>query len=340
MTMKNNNQIKALLSNEGLIHSLYPSIAEIMGKIKSGKKLKVLYGETYDSFGLTIDSLKYYFFISLLHKLLEKAGVKVSSSIIVGDIHSVQNKLVKNKESLLADAPRRLRRLKAIVKTYNLSFEPVLMSKAYQENEFKTKLKRIKPIFERSKKFKCMAEQTVLENRLTQERQLGFQYTVEEVALIMSYDLKIGPPRESHYDRIARLMGKKLKSGSLSGIYLKPTYPLGLNFDYFVRNPEIEEYGLTPYKAGSNQLQNNRVIIGKTTLDELRELINTSFVSTNSELPNPVLDLYLIAEMAKALLNGESFNSNYKEILSDIDELKNKTLKHLELYIYQPLQLL
>lgn len=340
MSMKNNyNQIKELLSAEGLIHSLYPSMAEIMQKVKSGKKLKILYGETYDKYGLTIDSLKYYFFISLLHKLLEEFGLTVNSYVIVGDTHSVKNKIVKDKDSLLADAAIRLKRLKVIQKIYGLSFKPILMSEAYKQKDFKTKLKKIKPIFEKSTKFKRMAEKTVLENRLSQENKLGFQYTIEEVALIMDYDLKIGPPREKHYDKIARLMGKELKSGSLSGVYLSPTYPLGLSFDYFVRNPEIEKYGLTPYKAGSNRLQNNRVIIGETNLDKLKDLIDKSFVSANPELPNPVLDLYSIAEMARVLLKGEGFDLNCKELLGDIDELKNRAFKHLKLFIYQPLQL-
>ena len=39
------------------------------------------------------------------------------------------------------------------------------------------------------------------------------------------------------------------------------------NYLFYLINPEIEKYGLTPYKAESNKLENNRIVIGKTSLE-------------------------------------------------------------------------
>lgn len=333
------NQIEELLSNKGLVNSLSPSMGRIIEKIKSSKKLRLVYGETYDKYGLTIDSLKYYFFVSLLHRYLESIGIEVRSYVIVGDIHSVKNKIVQDKQSLLADADKRIEKLEEIKKIYNLSFEPILMSKAYQSAEYKNRLKTVSKIFNESEKFRGMAEKTVLENRLSQENRAGFQYTVEEVALIMNYDIKIGPLREIHYDKIARLIGKQLGKPSLCGTYLQPTYPLGMNFDYFICNPEIEKYGLTPYKAGSNRLQANRVVIGKSKLTEIKSLIDESFTSTNPELPNPILDLYSIAELARVLLENGKLSLEKESLVNNPKQLKEKVLDYLKLYIYEPLNL-
>lgn len=333
------NQIKEMLSNKGLVNSLSPSMGKITEKIKSSKKLRLVYGETYDKYGLTIDSLKYYFFVSLLHRYLESIGIEVQSYVIVGDIHSVKNKIVQDKQSLLADADERMKKLEEIKKVYHLSFEPILMSKAYQNAEYKERLKIVNKIFNESKEFRGMAEKTVLVNRLSQENRAGFQYTVEEVALIMDYDIKIGPLREIHYDKIARLIGKQLGKPSLCGIYLQPTYPLGMNFNYFICNPEIEKYGLTPYKAGSNRLQENRVVIGRSMLAEIETLIDESFISNNPELPNPVLDLYSIAEMAKVLLENGELNLEKESLVNNPEQLKEKVLEYLKLYIYEPLKL-
>ena len=179
-------------------------------------------------------------------------------------------------------------------------------------------------------------KKTILKNRITQEEEVGYQYTLEEVALIIGYDIKVGPPRETYYDQMARELGAKVCNNDFCGLYLKPTYPLGLNFDYFVTHPEIEEFGVTPYKAGSNKLQNNRIVLGTTSLDECKKLIDSSFVSSNLILPNPVLDIYLIAKMAGYLLKGVPFEISDSE-LTNLAEFKLSTYNTLSENIYNPL---
>jgi hypothetical protein len=333
---KNNITIDELLTNKHLIQSALPSVAKIIEKAKKNEQIKLVYGETYDQFGLTIDSLKYYFFVSILHEVLEAKGIKVSSSVIIGDLHSIKNKLVENKEELLNKAQARLQLINKIKSVYNLKIEPVLMTQLFDSKDYQNRLNTITPLFQSSEELKSIAKKTVLKNRITQEEEVGFQYTLEEVALITGYDIKVGPPRETYYDQMARELGAKVGNSDFCGLYLKPTYPLGFNFDYFVTHPEIEEYGVTPYKAGSNKLQNNRIVLGSTNLDECKRLLDNSFVSDNPILPNPILDIYLIAKMARFLLRRDSFSISDNES-TNLVELKSATYEALAENIYIPL---
>lgn len=324
-----------LLENKYLIKSALPSIAKIIEKVKKEKQVRLVYGETYDMFGLTVDSLKYYFFLSLLHETLKSMRINVTSTVIIGDLHSVKNKLVVNKNELLKNAEDRIILINKIRNIYKLKFEAVLMSDHVKDKNFQNRLKIIKPIFQSSNELKDLAKKTVLKNRLSQEEENEYQYTLEEVAIITGFDIKIGPPREIYFDQIARSLGSKVNNLSFCGIYLNPTYPLGLNFDYFINHPEIEEFGLTPYKAGSNKLQENRIIIGQSSFEQSKKLIENSFISRNPFLPNPVLDIYLISKMAEYLINS-------KKELFEVDpvsliDLKKKTCESLYQNIYKQL---
>lgn len=314
-----------------------PAMDEIIKKLEKRKTVKIVYGETYDIYGQTLDSLKYYFFAEILHKLLENIGLEATTCIIVGDAHSVKNKNVSNKSHLLSVASERLGFLGKIKSIYNLKLNFLLMTSLMQDINFQNHLKSVTHLFNEFPKYRKVAEKTVLQNRISQEEKAGYQYVLEEVALIIDYDIKIGPPRENNYDKLAYLMGKQLAGTQLSGIYLKPTYPLGMNFDYFVTHPEIEEYGVTPYKAGSNKLQDNRIIIGLTNKDRVKKLIEDSFVPKNPQLPNPVYDIYLISQMAKSIMTDVNFQID-EEIINDPKILKEKSFSELVNYIIKPLQ--
>ena len=333
MTKQIQTSTAKVLENKYLINSALPSVVKIIEKIKTNKQVKLVYGETYDMFGLTIDSLKYYFFLSLLHEALKSHVINFTSTVIIGDLHSVKNKLVTNKTELLNNAEDRIKLINRIKNIYKLKFEVVLMSDYVKDKDFQNRLKIIKPIFQNSNELKDLAKKTILKNRLSQEEENEYQYTLEEVAIITGFDVKIGPPREIYFDQIARSLGSKVNNPNFGGIYLKPTYPLGLNFDYFINHPEIEEFGLTPYKAGSNRLEENRIIIGQTSFDESKKIIESSFCSKNPLLPNPVLDIYLISKMAEYLINSK------KELFEDdpvsITNLKNETCESLYQNIYK-----
>lgn len=335
MENKKLEQFRRLLEDKSLIHSLMPSIDGVLDVVKNKKTIRLIYGETYDGYGQTLDSFKYYFFLHTLHSMIESLGLHVSSFVVIGDAHSVKNKIVKDKEYLLSISESRMELLKKIKDVYGLKFEPLLMTPLLQEERFIKNLQTVIQLFNESLTYQEIAKKTVLQNRISQEEKAGFQYVLEEVALIIDYDIKIGPPRENNYDNLAHRMGEKVGT-QLNGIYLKPTYPLGMSFDFFVTHPEIEEYGLTPYKAGSNKLQDFRIIMGATTKDRMKELIYQSFAPKNPMLPNPVYDVYLISQLAKSILTGTKLQAN-AGILNDPDLLKDQTFEELTNYILKPM---
>jgi len=338
--MKNdkNLSLKELLSNKYLINGEVSPVAVTVDKIRRCQSLRLVYGETYDHYGMTLDSLKYYFFTALLAKVLNQEGIHTTATVIIGDLHSVKNKIVENKDDLLQQANNRLSFINKINSIYSLGIKPVLMSNMFAEDEFQKRLEIITPFFNNSQKLKSLAQKTVLKNRLTQEEKIGFQYTLEEVALIADFDIKIGPPRETYYDQITNIVCRELYQKDFYGVYLKPTYPLGFQFDYFVNHPEIEAFGLTPYKAGSNKLQDNRILIETTTAKECKKMIDSSFVAKNLILPNPVLDIYLISQMAGHFLTGDSLDIDEK-ITENPESLKEAAYQKLIENIYKPLNL-
>ena len=215
----------------------------------------------------------------------------------------------------------RLGQINRIKSKYKLKFEPVLMNNIFNNQEFKSRLEAIRSIFNKSEDLKEAAKKTILINKQAQEEKSGFGYALEEVALIMDYDIKVGPPRETFFDHLAKDLG-----ASLCGIYLRPTYPLGLDFDFFINNPEIEEYGLTPYKAGSNKMQDQRVVIGKTSEQTIRELIEKSYVPRSILLANPILDLTCIVAMGEQT-EIEELNSKIQELMNNREALANRLFK-------------
>lgn len=338
MKQKNIRTIIDLLNQKLLTQGVLPSVEIIVSKIETTNNIRLVYGETYDAFGLTIDSLKYYFFLSYLHQLLEVMGIPVTSTVIVGDMHSINNSLVKDKSGVLNQAQKNQELIEQIIKTYHLPITLLRMSDLVEDPAYIERLKVITPLFNESSEAHAIAKNTVLQNRLTQEEIAGYKYTIEEVAMITGFDLKIGPPREVHYDSLARMFGPAVNNNNFTAIYLQPTYPLGLNFDYFIQHPEIETFGLTPYKAASNKLQNNRVAIGKTNKTTLSTLVEASNISTDLELPNPVADIYIISLLAEHFLTNKPFSINQITLLSP-DKLKQLTFESVSKYIYDPLGL-
>lgn len=204
------NNLQQLLSNKCLVQKADSIVVD------KSKLIRIVYGETYDQYGMTVDSLKYYLFLSLLHKALEEMGIKVESFVIIGDLHSVKNKIVDDKESLLLEGKIRLDQIYKIKSKLRLNFQPLLMSDILPENNH---LEIITPIFNKSEELKEIARKTILQNRQSQEEKAGFEYVLEEVALIMGFDIKVGPPREIYYDQIAKKLicwlGKLIAMGLL-----------------------------------------------------------------------------------------------------------------------------
>lgn len=277
-----------LKKHDKLIQSYFPSKREVFDVLKKDS-VKILYGETYDTFGITVDSLKYYLFVSLFP----------SSIILIADTASTINQSSGDAQTTLQEGKRRLGEVQEIIKKYTLSSRVQLMSELFKESRVQELIQNVKDVVSRSKEIQLMLQKTVLQNRIRQEDKTAYTYAAEAIATAMLFDIKVGPPRERFYDDAAVLVAKQLQRECYKSIYLTPTYPLGMDFVYFLMHPEIEEFGLTPYKAGSNKLQDHRIILGKTLFAEAQELVNKSFVPKQLGLPDPVEDLKAIVELAK-----------------------------------------
>ena len=197
-----------------------------------------------------------------------------------------------------------------IIEVYSLPIKVQLMSEIFKDDSVHELIQKVQNIVSDSVEIQHMLQKTVLQNRIHQENKMVYRYAAEAIATALLFDLKIGPPRERFYDEAATEIAQKLKRDCYTALYLTPAYPLGLDFMYFLLHPEIEEYGLTPYKAGSNKLENNRIILGSTPLEHLYELIDTSFLPKKEGLPDPVGDLKHVCNLAGYFLgnNVRDFN--------------------------------
>jgi len=329
-------KLTQFLTSQTLFSAALPSVKELMSLLEKkktqGQTIKIFYGETYDEFGITIDSLKYYFILSFIHFHLKKVGFKVESNVVQADVASLINKSAQQKQEELAQQKKeRLKLLKQIIRTYHLPIKIKLMSDLFSTKEYKENIELVSSHAGNQShdgEFFSNLEKTVLKNRLKQEQKTKFKYALEAIATSMMFDIKLGPPREQFYDQAQHLMANDLKTNELNSIYFNPSYPLGQNFAFFLSNPEIEEFGLTPYKAGSNKMNDSRIILEKTTSKQLGAIVGKSFESPNSNVAHPILDLFMIADMAEKLSNQNQDLPDYNQakLLSDIEALKEKAI--------------
>ena len=280
--------MKILKQYEHLIHSYFPSKRAVFDVLKK-PGVNILYGETHDLLGITVDSLKYYLFVALFP----------DSTILIADTASTINQSSGDGQTILEEGKRRLVQIQEIIQTYHLPVRVQLMSELFKERHVQDLIEQVQRVVAATPEIQSMLQKTVLQNRIRQEDKSAYRYAAEAIATSLLFDLKVGPPRERFYDEAAMLIATALKRECYKSIYLTPTYPLGLDFLYFLLHPEIEEFGLTPYKAGSNKLQDYRIILGKTIPEQIQKLINTTFVPKPAGLPDPVGDLKNIIHLAK-----------------------------------------
>lgn len=280
--------MKIVKNYRSLIHSYFPSKRAVFDVLKKDN-VSILYGETYDELGITVDSLKYYLFVALF----------ADSTILIADTASTINQSSGDTQTILKEGKKRLGQVQEIIQTYHLPIHVKLMSELFQEPHVEELIEQVQRVAAGSTKIQTMLQKTVLQNRIRQEDKAAYKYAAEAIATSLLFDIKVGPPRERFYDEAAQLIAKELKRECYKSIYLTPTYPLGVDFVYFLMHPEIEEFGLTPYKAGSNKLQDKRIILGKTSFEHAQKLINASFVPKQKGLPDPVGELENILRLAQ-----------------------------------------
>lgn len=332
------NRLETLLTTPKLIQST-PSINQILDRAAfiSPDPTKIFYGETYDDKGNTIDSMKYYFFVSLLADALKEKGIKVDSSILIADSAACRNAGVENEKLYMSLGNKRCDFVHQVNEIYGTNLKVTKMSDYINSPEFIQKRDEIIKTCNADPDLMAAIEKTVPESKIDIERNKGFLYSFDEVTSIIDLDIKVGPPREDLYDNVARIIAKQRGDKGIMSLFLSPTFPLGMGWAYFFANEGIEDHGITAYKAGSKRLQRNRIIVGTSNPDYIKNLIDTSFISKNPNLPNPVLDIGIICEMARKKLDKDQSPITLAEEFyrGDIscDQLKSKVTSDVNKFI-------
>jgi len=289
-----------------------------INKFVAGASLNAMYGETYDEFGMTLDSLRYYFFLDALVRAGVTRGVTVDGVIVIGDKATAENSPFGARRYLYELGEEREVQTRRVIDTFGLQLRCVLMSSIVSNESFLSKKREYLAQCKTDSQLLSKLEQSVPVAKLVQERASAYSYSLDELTIIADKDIKIGPPREDVYDSLARALncGQNDKShGKLSSIYLTPTFPIGKGWSFFFANPQLDEMGVTAYKAGNLDLQNYRArLFSSQTIQDLRGLIEHTFMPradnknencVSGSLPNPLLDLYQVAAFAAWHLGGE-----------------------------------
>jgi len=331
-------RLEQLLSTKGLVQQT-PKADEIRerARLVSPQPIKLFYGETYDEKGNTLDSMKYYFFVAELSDALREEGFTVDPAILIADTaacRNVKNEL-QNKYMMLGT--NRAQFVEQVNEVYGTNLRVAQMSRYIDSQEFVREREEIMQICKADPKLMEGVEKTVPESKLDIEQRKGFLYSFDEITTIIDLDVKVGPPREDLYDNIARQVAEERGTKGVQSLFLTPTFPLGMNWAYFFANEGIEDHGITAYKAGSKQLHRHRAIIGRSNSDYIKQLLMDSFISTDRMLPNPVLDVGIISEMARRRLEQDSLpitlaDDFYSGKIAP-DQLKNIVGKSVERYV-------
>lgn len=331
-------KLEQLLTTRGLVQQT-PSADEIRerAKLVTPAPIKLFYGETYDEQGDTIDSMKYYLFVAELAASLREEGFNVDPAILIADIAACRNVGPNLESRFMKLGAERTGFVERVNEVYETELRVVRMSEFIDSPDFVREREQITATCTASPELMADIEKTVPESKIDLERKKGFLYSFDEITTIINLDIKVGPPREDLYDNIARQLAQQRGTKEVQSLFLTPTFPLGMNWAYFFSNDGIEDHGITAYKAGSKRLHRQRVIVGKSNPDYIRQLINDSFISTNPALPNPVLDVGIITEMARRKLEHDNLvitlaDDFYAEKISP-DKLKERVGNQVEKYV-------
>jgi len=323
ITVNTRQQLNLLLSEKLIVQKTLGDVDKLPTKIR------VLYGETYDKYGITIDSLKYYLFLEYLARIIDN---NIECIVAEGDLHSVINPSVTEKNYLLQVGKERVGQIGRIFERLGIVHVNVnLMSESFGEKMIIDMVSKVSKLVKESTDLQNLLIPTVLKNRVAQERESGFRYAAEAIGLALNFDLKVGPPREENYDKVAQIIGKEVAE-EYKAIYLRPSYPFTKDFSFYLTHPEVEEYGLTPYKAGSNKLQDQRIVIGVTSEEMIGDLIASAYVPQDIVYANPLVDLASMVAMNEQIRQDRidvfELGKRIRILIQDREQL---TIKILEL---------
>ena len=326
----------------GPLHSQELDRDDFLSNLASRGQLTIFYGETYDGYGETVDSLKYYFYTSMLAQALREEGINAKGKVLIADSAAKRNAKLNEQRKYTILGQNRADFVRKCSSLYGLDLDVSLMSDYIESDQFTSKRQEIIDFCKANGLMEAV-EETVPEGKVEEERAKDFLYSFDEIATIIDLDVKVGPPREDLYDSMARKISQSMGSHPLTSVYLNPSFPLGKDWAYFFGNEDIERYGVTAYKGCIMGLAANRIFVGRTKYEneDQLSLIDRSFIPRVDGLPNPVLDAGIIAEMAKMNLRGEQYAISAHEHFANGTMSEDIFRKHVrfavESYLLLPL---
>jgi len=297
--------IEDLLRPSPLVAS--SQVAGVAGLLaSSGEPLSIMFGETYDEHGLPVDALKYYSWLTVVASELSKRR-EVTANVVVADLAVALNKGRLWGEAVVAG--RAARRMAAVSTFSRLCATPsapvpVLMSELVVQEGFRARRALAQSLLATSDEFREAVVGSVRSDHLAAEEAGGFRYSLDEVALVAAYDVKVGPPREQFYDRAACVLNRCRGGGDLVSVHLGASYPLGVTPGEYVKNRELREFGVTAYKAGSLGFSKFRLVVGRDDGDVAERLVGETRLLRNPAVPNAITELATVLQTVQWAIEG------------------------------------
>ncbi len=262
-----------------------------------------MFGETYDRHPPSLDAFKYYAWLEIAQLCAKFDGNPIDVRVVVADVATTRNAPGDSKGALLALGARRAEWLRTAFMCLGWSITVCLMSDFLDTPDFQARLTAAEAAVRESSDAYASIVQTVPERFRAEEEAKGWRYALEEVATILPYRLKVGPPRELFYDDPARIVSRQMGGAAMSSVILHPTYPLGLPLSSLLRDSELEEFGVTPYKCGSRGLSNHRIKLGMEGTKEARDLLLATPVGRVG-LPQPLREVATVCGLVNSAASG------------------------------------
>lgn len=266
----------------------------------------MMYGETFDDLGVPVDALKYYSWLAIVGSALATT-LSVSAEVVVADLAVSVNKLDDWGATKISDmAAHQAQVITAFASLCNTAVKPrpLLMSSIATRPEFQHRRHVAERLLHANADFYEAVAGSVRPDHLEDERKAGFRYSLDEVALISAYNVKVGPPREQFYDRAARVLNAAEGTPVLLSVLLTPTYPLAVKPGEFVKSRELREFGVTAYKAGSLGFGQNRLVIGRDDSSSAEKLLSQTKIIRRIGAPNAVAELAQVLQLVQWAIDG------------------------------------
>lgn len=295
--------IREYLSQKALVQNV-ATIGELEQRVKSGKPVNMMMGQTFDS-GQPVDMMKYALFMMNLSDALHDAGVDVTSNWLIADHFIVDI----NQDQVAAEARKQVEQrigyLQRLNEVYGGNIGFVLSSDLSGREDYKRNLDILFKEANINPQFRELVLRAVPEDRRNNPNAL--RYPFEELATIqtMDADVKVGPPYEAFYDGPAREFAPVVGFNKYIAIYLTRAFPLGKPEIPAGASQEIEQFGVLPYKKGSKGLGDYRIDPINDGLDAVKDLI------WNTKDIRALIDLALICEMAQQRREGKQVSPTF-----------------------------